>query len=80
MTITAPSTKAIPAAPPLSEESSHAILVRAARSCEDDAIKALAAARLLGDQGTIRLCAAERDQFGRLLVGLLSRPIASAAA
>lgn len=80
MTITTTDTTAAAAPPPLSEETSHAILVRAAHTCEDNATKALAAACKLGDQDTIQRYANERDQFGRLIVGLLSRPVASAAA
>lgn len=68
MTITDPHTETAAAA--LGENTSHAILLTAAASCEDDALEALECARELGNPDAIARCTAERDLFNRLATTL----------
>ncbi len=55
---------------PLDEDTSNAVLFRAACAAEDDVLTELAAARQAGDTAAVTRLTAERDQFDRLAVGL----------
>lgn len=80
MTITAERPAPGTATGPLDEDTSNAILFRAACAAEDDVLTELAAARKAGDTAAVQRLTVERLVFNRLAVDLRANQRAHRAA